>query len=130
MNNHRRRKFWERNSRLHLLIPVLLALLPVFGLMCQGQETRTEEIEEQREKKAAQAKPDEPSKVEKSLTYVEDGDLLERLTAGYHGWNLRLGGLVQGSGFALGPEYRLHSDFLGDTNFLAGAQVSTKLYQK
>jgi outer membrane protein assembly factor BamA len=55
---------------------------------------------------------------------------LQRLTAGYHGWNLRLGGLVQGSGFALGPEYQLHTDFLGGNNFLVGAQVSTKLYQK
>ena len=129
MNHHRRRSFWERYSgRLHL--PVALALLPILGLMCQGQETRTEEIEQQQEKKAAQDKPDEPGKVEKALTFVENGDLLQRLTAGYHGWNLRLGGLVQGSGLALGPEYRLHSEFLGGTNVLAGAQLSTKLYQK
>ena len=34
------------------------------------------------------------------------------------------------SGFALGPEYRLHNDFLGGNNFFSGAQFSTKLYQK
>jgi len=107
-----------------------IAFMLIFGLVCQGQETRTAEIEQQQDKKLAQAKRDEPGKVEKALDYIEDGDILERLTAGYHGWNLRLGGLVQGSGFALGPEYRLHTDFLAGSNFLVGGQVSTKLYQK
>lgn len=127
MNHHQRRRICRPSSCLRLL---LVAFIPILAAMCQGQETRTEEIEQQREKKAAQAKPDEPGKVEKSLTYVEDGDVLERVTAGYHGLNLRLGGLVQGSGFALGPEYRLSTDFLGGNYFLLGTQISTKLYQK
>jgi outer membrane protein assembly factor BamA len=124
MNSHRRRRFREQ----YLLLAI--AFMLIFGLMCQGQETRTAEIEQQLDKKAAQAKPDEPGKVEKALDYIEDGDILERLTSGYHGWNLRLGGLVQGSGFALGPEYRLHTDLLSGSNFLVGGQISTKLYQK
>ena len=66
--------------------------------------------------------------MEKALNFIED-DILERLTAGYHGWNLRFGGLVQGSGFALGPEYTLDSNFSPATCEL-GAQISTKLYQK
>jgi hypothetical protein len=127
MNNHRRRRIWKPRPSLRLL---LIAFIPILGTMCQGQETRTEEIEQQREKKATQAKPDQPGKVEKALTFVEDGDILERFTAGYHRVNVRLGGLVQGSGFALGPEYRLDTDFLGGNTFLVGTQVSTKLYQK
>jgi outer membrane protein assembly factor BamA len=124
MNRHRRRSFRE-----HYLLWATAFML-IFGMVCEGQETRTAEIEQQQDRKAAQAKPDEPSKTEKALTWVEDGDLLERLTAGFHGWNLRLGGLVQNSGFALGPEYRLHNDFLGGNTFFLGAQLSTKLYQK
>jgi outer membrane protein assembly factor BamA len=124
MNSHRRRSCREQ----YLLLAMVFMLIS--GLVCQGQETRTAEIEQQQDKKSAQAKPDEPGKVEKALDYIEDGEILERLTSGYHGWNLRLGGLVQGSGFALGPEYRLHTDLLGGSNFLVGGQVSTKLYQK
>jgi len=124
MNSHRRRSCREQ----YLLWAI--AFMLIFGLVCQGQETRTAEIEQQQDKKLAEAKPDEPGKVEKALDYIEDGDILERLTSGYHGWNLRLGGLVQGSGFALGPEYRLHTDLLGGSNFLVGGQISTKLYQK
>jgi outer membrane protein assembly factor BamA len=125
MNSHQRRSFKERG------LPLAIAFILIFGLVCQGQETRTAEIEQQQDKKAAQAKPDEPGKVEKGLDFVEDADLLQRFTSGYHGLNVRLGGLVQGSGFALGPEYRLNTDFLGGGSaFLVGAQFSTKLYQK
>jgi outer membrane protein assembly factor BamA len=97
---------------------------------CPAQETRAEEIEAQRKEKAARTSYDEPGKVEKVLTYVKDDKVLERLNAGYHGWNLRLGGLVQGSGFALGPEFRWDNQFLGGSHFRLGAQLSTKLYQK
>ena len=131
MNDHPRRSFWERYPSLRLILATVLTSLAIAGLVCQAQETRTAEIEQQRDKKAAEAKPDEPGRVEKALTYIEDGDVLERFTAGYHGLNVRLGGLVQGSGFALGPEYRLNTDFLeGGSAFLLGAQFSTKLYQK
>ena len=64
-------------------------------------------IERERERKAAHLQPYQPAKVEKALSFLDDHKVLERLTDGYHGWNLRFGGLVQGSGFALGPEFTL-----------------------
>lgn len=112
------------------LATALAALLLFSASPSHAQETRAAEIERQRDEKAAHPPHEEEGKVEKSLFYVEDSRLLDRMTTGYHGWNMRLGGLVQGSGFALGPEYRLHNDFLGGTNFRVGAQLSTKLYQK
>jgi hypothetical protein len=131
VKNYRHRLSTEQYRILLPFLLIVMALISIFEPPCWGQETRTEEIEQQQEKKAAVAKPDEPSKTEKALTWFEDGDTLERLTAGSHGLNLRLGGLVQGSGFALGPEYRLNTDFLGGgSGFLVGAQLSTKLYQK
>ena len=130
MKRHRRRNVWEQDFCLRLLLSIGIAFVPFAVPACEGQETRTEEIEQQREKKAAEAKYDEPGKVEKSLLYVQRDRILDRLNAGYRGWNLRLGGLVQGSGFALGPEFRLRNEFQGRNNFRVGAQLSTKLYQK
>jgi Omp85 superfamily domain len=95
-----------------------------------GQQTREAEIERQRDQKAANPGLDKPDKVERALDWAEDDEVLERLTVGYYGWNLRFGGLIQGSGFGLGPEYRRNSDFLGGNTFRVGAQLSTKLYQK
>lgn len=132
MNNRQSSLGPEEHSRtLRLFFSVCLALLPIATPpMSWGQETRAADIERQRDEKAAHPQPEEPSKVEKALTYVEDNKILERLSAGYRGWNLRFGGLVQGSGFALGPEYRLRNDFLGGSTFRVGTQLSTKLYQK
>jgi outer membrane protein assembly factor BamA len=130
MKGQRRRSLWEQGFIFRLLLAIGIAVTPFAAPLCQGQETRTEEIERQRAEKAAQLKYDEPGKVEESMTYVKDEKVLERLSAGYHGWKLRLGGLVQGSGFALGPEYRFRSDFQGGSTFRVGGQLSTKLYQK
>jgi outer membrane protein assembly factor BamA len=118
----------------HLTVRLLLAIVTSHTFLrtspCQAQETRAAEIERQRDDKAAHPKVETHDKVEKALFFVEDDRVLERLTAGYHGWNLLFGGLVQGSGFALGPEYRFRNDFQGGHSLKVGAQFSTKLYQK
>jgi len=130
VKKNRYRLSGERSCRFFPYFRVAMTFMSICGLPCMGQETRTEEIEQQQKNKAATAKPDETGKVEKALTWFEDGHTVERLTAGYHGLNVRLGGLVQGSGFALGPEYRLRTKYLGGNTLVAGAQLSTKLYQK
>jgi len=99
-------------------------------LHCNAQETRTAQIEHQRDEKTAHPTPEQEGKTEKGIAYVEDNELLDRLTYGYHGLNLLFGGLVQGSGFALGPEYRWRNDFRGGSTVRVGGQFSTKLYQK
>jgi outer membrane protein assembly factor BamA len=116
----------QRGSWLVLLV---LAAAPALVTPCAAQETRAQELERQRDEKAARLHYDQPQKLEKNLFFIEDNKILERLTAGYHGLNVRLGGLVQGSGFALGPEYHMHRDSWG-SDFFLGAQLSTKLYQR
>src|SRR5262249_7899001 len=110
------------------LFPALAVIL-FTSFWCSAQETRTQEIERQRDQKATHEHYDEPQKLEKKLFYIEDNKILERLTAGFRGVNLRLGNMAQGSGFALGPEYHLHNESF-DSDFFVGAQLSTKLYQK
>ena len=111
------------------LVLLVLAAVPALVTPCAAQETRTQELERQRDEKAAHLQYDKPQKLEKDLFFIEDNKILERFTAGYRGWNVRLGGLVQGSGFALGPEYHLHRESWG-SDFTVGAQLSTKLYQR
>jgi len=121
----------QKRSFVCTLLRILFSLM-MFLLASSisiAQDTRTQEIEQQRDAKAAHAKYDQPQGIEKKLFYIEDNKILERFMSGFHGWNVRLGGLVQGSGFALGPEYHFHNEALGG-DFGVGAQFSTKLYQK
>ena len=133
MNSQYRKSQRKTFSRQNLVVQMRLSLGVLIALFttpyCDAQSTRTEVIEQQREEKAAHPQPYQAAKVEKALSFIEDDKVLERITGGYHGWNLRLGGLVQGSGFALGPEYRLGSGS-SRRNLRVGAQLSTKLYQK
>ena len=131
MSSHRSNQGLSEPSRTLLVCcRVFLALLFFPTSVLWAQDTRTAEIERQRDEKAAKPEPEKPDKVEKTITYIDDHKILERLSTGYHGWNVRFGGLPQGSGFALGPEYRFRSDLLGGNTFRVGAQLSTKRYEK
>lgn len=129
MEPQRHRSSRGQDLKICLLLVAGLAFMLMATTASQGEETRAAEIERQRDEKAANVKTDEPGKVEKTLIFIKDDKILERFTSGYHGWNVRLGGLVQGSGFAFGPEYRLRNDDRS-SNLRIGAQLSTKLYQK
>src|SRR5262249_28563179 len=56
--------------------------------------------------------------------------LPERLMGGFNGLNVKFGGLVAGSGFALGPQYLREDLISGNLTFRVAAEASTKLYQK
>jgi outer membrane protein assembly factor BamA len=58
-----------------------------------------------RQQKAARLQPDEPGSVEYVLDVIKEKRIVERLTSGIAGFRVHLGGLITGSGFALGPEY-------------------------
>src|SRR5213083_2162480 len=76
-----------------------------------GAPSRSAQIEEERERKAARLKPDKPEKTERRFIQIKSvGDyVLAAPPAGIRpkfssrapGW----GGLVLGSGLSLGPEY-------------------------
>ena len=98
----------------------LLVLLAFFGIRetppLLAQSTRAEKIQAERREKAATSQPERVSKTEGRLNAIKDKKLLERLAFGYHGLTVVLGGLGNGQGFALGPQY-LRSD-LGDGKVL------------
>lgn len=95
-----------------------------------AEPTRAAGIERQRENKANSLKPDEVSHLERRLRDLKDKGYLEELSAGYHGFRPKLGNMVNGGGFAIGPEYFRNDLRDGQLNFRASAQLSTRLYQK
>jgi outer membrane protein assembly factor BamA len=110
------------------LTPIVLALAIAAGLHAQ-ESSRIAEILAEREQKARGLRPDEPSKLERRLNWVKDRGVIEHL-GGYNGLGVKLGGLVNGSGFAAGPEYSRAGLLNGRLNLRAGAQLSTRGYQK
>ena len=108
-------------------IAPLLLLCP---LLPAQVDSRAAEIQAARSRKAQSLEPDETSGTEQALVYFKDAKLLERISAGVAGFRLKLGGLVNGSGFALGPEY-LRSDLVrGEIIFRGAVQSSFKGYRK
>ena len=90
---------------------------------------RAAEIEAERQKKAAALKPEVVTPWEHRLLLVREKRILEKITYGIGGLRARIGALVTGSGFAVGPEY--FRDDLADGNvvFRATTQFSTQRFQ-
>jgi outer membrane protein assembly factor BamA len=112
-------------------IGILVLALGARALPAQVQpSSRAEEIERAREAKVAELQPEEPSRLESGMREIKDQRWLERITAGYNGLRAKIGNMVTGGGFALGPEY-LREDLLdGRMSWRASAQVSTRGYTK
>jgi len=90
--------------------------------------TRAGEIELERQQKAADLKPDEPSHTEQVLNYIKDHKIVERITCGVTGFCVRFGGLITGSGFAAGPAY-VNRDLLhGNAIYHASVRASVSKF--
>ena len=93
-------------------------------------ETRSAEIEKAREEKAKTLKPEVVSPAENRLLVLKDEKLLERISAGFNGWRAKIGNMVVGGGFALGPEYHREDLWKGRLTLRTAAQVSTRGFYK
>jgi len=89
-------------------------------------QTRTAEIEKERDAKTAHLIEEKPSKAEERLIWIKEGKVLERISAGIGGLRVRIGGMPTGSGFALGPDYFRDDLAKGKIHFDAGLQASTR----
>ena len=107
----------------------LLAVALTYAQGAEEVNSRAEEIEAARKRKAAQLRPEETSKTERVLVEFKERRILEKITYGVGGLRARIGALVTGSGFAAGPEY--FRDDLRDGNVIVRAttQFSARLYQ-
>jgi len=114
----------------NLIVGFALSTFAIVSSAWGQAESRAAQIAAQREKKAADLRPEEVSKTERVLIAVRERRIVERISGGIGGVRLKLGGLATGSGFGLGPEY-FRPDLLdGQLNFRAVAQASFRGYQK
>lgn len=112
--------------------PVILPLTLALAMMAvasavAAQETREAAIAQEIRAKSTQLEPYQPGRLEKTMIFIEENSLLQRLTGRPDGWYPRLGGLTTGSGFAIGPGYRKY--FGRDGAFNISAAGSIKAYR-
>lgn len=109
--------------RANVIIILLLARLAV-------SQTREEELKQQRQEHADHLTPEINSRSEEWVRRLKDDNILARVNYGYNGIGLKVGGLVTGSGFALGPQYFRDDLRNGSIAVRASAQISFQNYQK
>jgi outer membrane protein assembly factor BamA len=95
------------------------------GLQAQS-ELRTDELEAEREAKLLQLTPDQPGPWERRLVWLQHSRWLNGLFGGGDGLRLRLGGLAQAQGFALGPTYTRTDLWGGRLSLRASLRGSTR----
>jgi outer membrane protein assembly factor BamA len=95
-----------------------------------AQDTRTAQIEKARDAKAATLKPEVATPQENFLRRFRDEKFLERFTQGFNGLRVKLGNMVTGGGFAIGPEYIREDLLRGNLNFRVAAQASSRRFLK
>ncbi len=111
----------------HSTILRKIALLGwVFGAPLAAQDdSRAATIAAQQEQKAAEARPDQPGKVERVLLTVKERDWVQR-TFTADGFAPKFGGMAAGTGFGIGARYK-RSDLLGgQLHFTTSATTSLR----
>ncbi len=93
-------------------------------------QSRTAELERQRILHQKQLAPEKNTTAEQFLLRLKEDRILERFSYGYNGLRAKLGGVMTGGGFALGPEYFREDLAGGSVSVRASAQISFKNYQK
>src|SRR5688572_21026453 len=92
--------------------------------------SRIAEILAERAEKTRQLQPEAPSNTERRLDWLRDSTFLNNFGDLGGGARVKMGGLVTGSGFAVGPEFTREGLFNGKLDFRTSAQVSMGGYQK
>src|SRR5687767_13445262 len=111
------------------LMAVAMTLAIAGDLRAQTEpETRAEQLRREREAKATQLQPPEPSKLEKTLLDLEAGRLFERILNPAEGLYPKFGSITAGSGFSIGPGYRTTHKFGDQFDFSTFAMASMKKY--
>ena len=108
-------------------LPWLVLLMSALANPAVAQEhpsTRAEEARALRERKASEPPADAAGRVEGLLNWIERGPLAQHFAGGRDGFGLRLGGIENGAGLALGPSWRASNVLNGTLQFAASGAAS------
>jgi len=111
-----------------LALTMVLLAVAAASAFAQEPETRAQALRSEREEKARQLEPPEPSGAERLLLDLERGRLFERILNPAEGLYPKLGSITAGSGFSAGPAYREPGLLGGHADFSAFAMASLKRY--
>lgn len=113
-----------------MLAPFLVALAYSLSADSLPAQTRVEVIEQERAAHSRQVAPEAPPKAEQAVLAIEKNPVFKALFGNPAGLRLRIGGMVPGSGFALGPEYTRPDLLNGNLKFRVSARASSRKYQR
>jgi hypothetical protein len=116
--------------RYRLVLAALAFLAPAWTADAQEREpeTRAEALRREREEKAGQLTPPEPSRLERALLDLENGRFFERILNPAEGLYPKIGTITPGSGLAVGPAYRVLHRLDDTVDFSTFAMGSIKKY--
>jgi hypothetical protein len=106
-------------------VALMCVIFAAFSATLAAQATRAEEVRLEREAKARALRQVDRGALENALFTLEEGLVVERVLSPPRGIHLRLGGLGEGAGFAVGPAFRHRT---GAVDFRASAAGSLKRY--
>jgi hypothetical protein len=113
------------STRGRTLIGVGILAVTVAASPARAQQTRTEQVQEQRKAKAAALRPYERTRIEAVLFRIEDRYLVQRIFNPPRGVFARWGGFPEGGGIAGGPAYRYSTHA---ASFTATSAISARKY--
>ena len=96
------------------------------SVYAQEPQTRAEALAREREEKSKQLEPPQPGRLERALLTLENGRFFERILNPAEGFYPKIGNITPGSGFAIGPGYRMPPLLGEDVQFSAFGQVSVQ----
>jgi outer membrane protein assembly factor BamA len=108
----------------------ILVLAAATGVKAEPVDSRIGQILAERAEKTRLLEPEAPTKMERRMDWLRDSAFLRNFGDLGNGVRLKMGGLVTGSGFAVGPEFSREGLFSGKMDFRTSAQVSMGGYQK
>jgi outer membrane protein assembly factor BamA len=110
-------------NRMPWLALALIALAAP-ALAQSPESTRAEEARSTRERKASAPAVAAPGKVERLFNWIETGWLFQSLAGTRDGFGIRVGGIEDGAGFALGPSWRASNVLDGAVHISTSAAAS------
>lgn len=105
-------------------LALVLVAVATPALAQSAVPTRAEEARSTRESKAASATTARPGKIERLLTWAETGPL-QSIGSARDGFGIRLGGIENGAGLALGPSWRASNILDGTIHISASGAASS-----
>lgn len=123
---------WLRGG-LHMRFSIAFISIMLLTSLAAAQQrspvnSRADQLEREALEKARRLAPPQPDKLERGIDRVENSKVLQWIGGGHNGFGLHFGGLVTGSGFAVGPAYSRPDLARENLHFRMSAGGTAKLY--